>query len=146
MTPKEIATKTEKVITMHRDDSIFNKYYFNPKYLSELYKLVPELKDGGIKIQITETETPDATLIHSSIIKDSHKLDLGTIKLDGETASVVKKLSTVDSFTKFIENVLGKEEEPDDQSSGDQGDRGDVGEDEDTSNVSQGPKGMGFYS
>jgi hypothetical protein len=141
LTPKEIATKTEKVITMHREDAIYNKYYFNPKYLSELYKLVPELQEGGIKVQVTETETPDATLIHASIIKDSHKLDLGTIKLDGETSSVVKKLSTIDSLTQFIENVLGKEE-PDDQSSGD---LGDTGEDE-TDDINAGPKDVGYFS
>ena len=103
MTPKEISTKTKKVINMHKDIYIINQAYLNPMYASELYKQVPELEKAGIKVSTTETETKNGSTIEAVMFSKARKMSLGSVLLDGENVVVEKDLSSINGVIKFIE-------------------------------------------
>jgi len=108
----DIASKTQKVIQMNKDQYVINGVYFNPYFTKDLFSKVPELAQSGLHSTTSETETRDGTLLSSSIVVTStgEELKLGSVFLDGETVKVKNRLCVIDRLVKFVLQVAKRTE------------------------------------
>ena len=85
---------------------IINNVYLNPLFADLLIDKIPELKELGVTVSKTETETDRGRIVSSTINTQKDEYDLGSVLLDGENVRLLKPLSTGDELIDFLKHQL----------------------------------------
>jgi hypothetical protein len=105
----EVARLVEKVILMNKEESLIKDVLFNPNFLFRLREELPELREGGFVITISEVDSPEGRIVGGSIRKDGAVFDLGSVIISEEGVKPLGGLRSYMDLIRFISSVEEKD-------------------------------------